>query len=355
MAENTKKFFLDLAGLNTLWEKMKNTFAGKDDVTVLETAVSQLDTDVKTLDNEFDSLSARVDNITPKKETTYSDALNIVDKLSEGTVIKVSTAETIDNKTYAAGLYIVDSHTDGTKFIKYIGTSSGTGEEGGIDGLTTRVETLENSAIKAATIIAGDKTQDVVISENTLMIQYDDIFVTNSESMNALTHSAIAKKFSEIETKIAGIKLGFEIVNELPTDGISLSTIYLKRAEGNSNSYEEYIYIQSIGWEKLGEQTIDVSNFVTNETLSTMLNAYAKTSDVKNYIATAIAEHNATIEAIYATKEEVKAVTDRLDVIEGLSGDWVTEAEILASIQSNEEGSIGRTIAISLNDIEQLN
>lgn len=360
MADNNKKYFLDLGGVIALWNKMKSTFAGKDQVDTLEGNVSDLDDAIKLLDQEIDGLNDVVTSIAPKKENTYSDALAKIDSLPEGVIIKVTTAEELDGKTYAAGLYIVDSDASGNKILKYIGTSSGTGDEEGLTGLTTRVDNLEATVIKGATIIAGENSSQCQIVENTLLIQYDDVFVPNSDSMNALTHSAIAKKFGELERTISGLpKFKIEVVDELPTDSISLSTIYLKKSsEDENNMYSEYIYVQSSGWEKLGEQAIDVSNFVTNEALTTILSAYAKTSEVNNAIKSEIDALNVQIEAKFATKTEVieavSEITERLDAIEALTGDWVTEAEILESIQSNEEGTIGHTIAIPISDIEQL-
>ena len=360
MADNSKKYFLDLGGLNTLWEKIKGTFAEKSDVAAIEGDVSNLSNTVQSLGQEIDSLSEIVVGIAPKKEGTYSEALAKIDSLPEGVIIKIMTAEEVDGVTYASGLYIVDSDANGNKILKYIGTSSGSGDSGDLANLTTRVDDLESIVITGANIVAGESTTQCITNENTLIIQYDDVFVPNSDSMNALTHAAIAKKFGELELTISGIpKFKIEVVDELPTNNISLSTIYLKKSsEEENNLYSEYIYIQNSGWEKLGEQSINISDFVTNETLSNMLTAYAKTADVTKAISTAVSEHNAQIEAKYATKEElnsaVSSLDNRLTVIEGLSGDWTTEAEILKSIQSNEEGSIGHTIAIPIIDIEQL-
>lgn len=352
MAEN-KKLFLDLQGLTTLWEKLKTTFTTKTEFSGLEQTVGGLNTSVGVINEEINSINTHLDTIGPKTGRNYSEALNFAQSLAEGAIIKVTTEETIDNNIYKAGLYIVDS-VNGVKTIKYIGTNDGTGTE--FDSLSDRVSTLENSSITGATIITGDTNNSISVIDNTLLIQYDDVFVPNSESINALTHAAVAKKIGELESVISGLpRFKFEVVDELPTNDISLSTIYLKKVSNNTeNSYEEYIYIQNTGWEKLGEQKLDVSNFVTNDALSTMLTAYAKTSDVTTSIQSAIDEHNAIIAATYATKKELETTNSRIDTLEASLSNYATESSILESLQSNEEGSIGATIAIPLTEIEKL-
>ena len=353
MAEN-KKLFLDLQGLTTLWEKLKTTFTTKTEFSGLEQTVGGLNTSVGVINEEINSINTHLDTIGPKTGRNYSEALNFAQSLAEGAIIKVTENEKIDEIVYNAGLYIVDS-IDGVKTIKFIGTNAGTDNE--FDNLSDRVTNLEQSSITGASILTSDINNPINIIENTLLIQYDDVFVPNSESINALTHAAIAKKFSELESIISGIpRFKFEVVEELPIDNISLSTIYLKKLSNtNENSYEEYIYIQNTGWEKLGEQKLDVSNFVTNEALSTMLTAYAKTSDVTTAIQNAINDHNAIIAANYITKQELETTNSRIDTLETSLSNYATEASILESLQSNEEGSIGATIAIPLTEIEKLN
>lgn len=62
-------------------------------------------------------------------------------------------------------------------------------------------------------------------------------------------------------------RLNFEVVDELPTEGIGLSTIYLvkKGSGGNgkpSDVYCEYIYADG-KWELIGDTDIDLSNYYT--------------------------------------------------------------------------------------------
>ena len=170
---------------------------------------------------------------------------------------------------------------------------------------------------------------------------YDDEVVVNSDSVNALTHRAIARKFGDLEAMIS-TKLRFELVDTLPESDISLSTIYIVKnnSDVEDNLYTEYIYLQNKGWESLGEQKIAFDNYVTKDFLSTALNDYATTGYVDHAVSTAKTEVLASVADTlkgYATIGDIAGFT--------------TEANILASIQS---GAIGEAIAITDAQIEAL-
>ena len=71
------------------------------------------------------------------------------------------------------------------------------------------------------------------------------------------------KADSELSEKISAIpKFAIEVVNELPTSDISVSTVYLLKTSDTEtgNLYTEYIYVNN-AWEKLGTQTLDLSDY----------------------------------------------------------------------------------------------
>lgn len=65
---------------------------------------------------------------------------------------------------------------------------------------------------------------------------------------------------NEIDEKISKIpKFSIEVVQELPTNNISATTVYLlKSSDETGNLYTEYIYVNN-NWEKLGAQLLDLS------------------------------------------------------------------------------------------------
>lgn len=70
-----------------------------------------------------------------------------------------------------------------------------------------------------------------------------------------------------IDTMIAP-NLRFAVVQSLPSENISGTTIYLvpKSQSENQNVYDEYVYIATVAtphWEKIGDTTVDLSNYYT--------------------------------------------------------------------------------------------
>lgn len=69
---------------------------------------------------------------------------------------------------------------------------------------------------------------------------------------------------TEIDNMISTIpKFSIRVVDELPTEDISPTTIYLLRVEGDDH-FEEWVYIDN-EWDKLGDGNIDLSDYATYE------------------------------------------------------------------------------------------
>lgn len=79
-----------------------------------------------------------------------------------------------------------------------------------------------------------------------------------------------------------GINTNFQIVDSLPTENISTSTIYLvpSTKPEAENIYDEYIYVNG-NWEHIGSTSIDLSDYVTK----TYFNQNVSDA-TKNYITT---------------------------------------------------------------------
>jgi hypothetical protein len=410
---NTPKYFLDLVGLTALWNKIKATFADKEQtqssIDNINSNITDLDTRLQVVDSEVNDLETTVLTIAPREVNYYADAVEASKSLAVGTTIKVNYPETsAEDETpsgYSTGIYIVT----GVGEIKYLSTSDGDVDASDITAIGNRVDELESSVIKSATIIdenGDDLGTTFSVVDNVLLIAHDDEFDINSESVKSLTHRAVAAKFRNIESSLTKIpKFKISVVDELPTSEISLSTIYLLRNADTStnNLFTEYIYVEltkdnpetaedesKYGWEKLGEQTLVVEDIVTNDqlnqTLSLALAEYAKTADVQTLITNATNDIKLnilqTVEETYATKAEVEEVSKEienitLDLDKYLTKDdaannyltivdaadtylskeqaeqkgWVTEADILNSIQT---GHIGEVIIITEEQIEQM-
>lgn len=402
---DTQKYFLDLSGLTTLWNKIKATFADKDktekEIAAINTNVGTLSTKIDGVDNDVTALETTVLTIAPREVDYYSQAVETSKSLAVGTIINVKSDKTsLEDETpsgFSKGLYVVT----GKGTIEFISTSDGDADGSSITVLGERVATLEGSVVKSATIVDQTGKQlgtNYDVSNNVLLVAHDDTFELNSDSVRALTHRAIATKFRDLENVISGIpKFKISVVDELPKYEISTSTIYLVRNKTNvteKNLFTEYIYVQNGtsegAWEKLGEQTLDVGDIVTNAQLnnaiSTALASYAKTSEMQTYVeqkVTAVkTDILSEVKSTYATKEDVAdlekeledvtgsldsyltkneasttylskndAAKDYLSKNEASSKGWMTEAEIITSIQL---GEIGKAIAITTTQIDDI-
>lgn len=343
MAETneTKKQFLDFGGLQILWGKMKSTFALKGDVEAVGSRLTTAEENITNLTKDIESVEAITLSYAPKAVENYSEALAAVDNIQAGQIFIVNSDETVDDVTYKEGFYIVDND----KTLHYIGTTTG-GSDSEIATLRNRIATLESQIITSGNIQTADGTHlsGITIADNSLIMIYDDAVVADSDSVNALTHRAVAAKFAEVEGMISAVpKFKIEVVDALPELGWSLSTIYLVKntVEQTSNLYTEYIYIENKGWEKLGEQTIVLDNYVTKDfltgTMNTALADYAKTADVNDLIAATKTEILGTVESTYAKKTDIVGM--------------MTESDIITSIQ---EGEIGKAITIGEDQINSL-
>ena len=78
---------------------------------------------------------------------------------------------------------------------------------------------------------------------------------------------------SEIDAMVSAIpKFAIEVVNSLPVQDISATTVYLLTVQNGEqgNLYDEYIHVGQ-NWEKLGTQTVDLSGYYTSAQVDALL------------------------------------------------------------------------------------
>ena len=120
-------------------------------------------------------------------------------------------------------------------------------------------------------------------------LQNDSKFQTDTQVSQSIT-TALQNYYTKTDTYTktevnaaiaAANHLKFQVVEQLPTQDISSTTIYLvAKAEPNGqDGYTEYLYVDS-KWEVLGDTDIDLSGYVTTESLTSTLANYVKTSDM---------------------------------------------------------------------------
>ena len=157
---------------------------------------------------------------------------------------------------------------------------------------------------------ASDINWDVDIPSSSLP---DDVYTKGQ------TDAAIASAVAE-----AG-HLSRSVVEELPPTGED-NVIYMvsKPDGGSQNVYEEYMYING-QFEKIGTSEVDLSNYVTNASLTSRLEGYATTESLDSYLTKEAASSTyltegdladyATSTALQETLTQAKQYADSQDAV----------------------------------------
>lgn len=114
----------------------------------------------------------------------------------------------------------------------------------------------------------------------------DGVFITNA--VNGLANYYLKSETytkTEINNLISVIpKFAISVVNSLPTQDISTTTIYLVPSTSETTDiYKEYIYVNN-AWELLGIQKADLTNYYTKTETDTLLSNKADSSTVSNFV-----------------------------------------------------------------------
>lgn len=125
---------------------------------------------------------------------------------------------------------------------------------------------------------SGVNPQDYYTKEEVDALVAD--FITNT--VDDLTNYYLkSETYTQTEiNNLIGQITSFEVVATLPVSDIKTNVIYLLGPIGSgSDRYEEYIYSNN-AWVKIGETSIDLSNYVTITQLNTALGFYTPTAQL---------------------------------------------------------------------------
>ena len=129
----------------------------------------------------------------------------------------------------------------------------------------------------------GGDLSDYYTKEQTNALIQDFITASTSDLVNYFLKSETYTR-SEIEALVGQIT-SFEVVATLPVSDIKTNVIYLLGPIGTgADRYEEYIYSNNT-WVKIGETSIDLSNYVTITQLNTALGFYTTTQQLQTLLA----------------------------------------------------------------------
>ena len=147
--------------------------------------------------------------------------------------------------------------------LNNLGIAGPKGEDGvGIQSIVMNenfelIITLTNGNVYVSPILKGPKGDSVEYDDTELRAEIDDRYTKE-----------------EVDNMISVIpKFAIAVVNSLPIEEISTTTVYLlpNNSGETSNLYDEYIYTTQ--WEKLGTQTVDLSNYPTTNEMNAAIDA----------------------------------------------------------------------------------
>lgn len=240
---------------------------------------------------------------------------------------------------------------------------------GNDEEILERIATIEEDYLKAT-----DKQELIEsIEKNTSAITALQTAVNNVYTKTE-TDAAIASAIGS-----AGHLKRVIVENEsLPTENIDPDTIYMVKfsAEGDDR-YQEWMYIND-SWEIIGDTRVDLSDYVTSDTLNdyytitevnTILENYYTESEIVNILKDySTAEE---ISKIYVTQESIEqdlsayakssavneALAKKVDAVEGSRLITTDEADKLDSIQSGAQVNIINSVDetyFSIDDAKKL-
>lgn len=227
--------------------KLEGITAGATKTEIDDTSVS--DTKVWSSRKIDTQISGKQNTLTPGTRISINPSTNTISAESE-----IDDSSSANNTTYSSSK--IDEIINGFTDIDDTETSSNsTWSSNKIDS------ELDN---KQDVLSAGSR---ISFSGNTISAdsEIDDTANTSTNTWSA----------SKINAVIAALnKLSLAIVQTLPTEDISTTTIYLvpKSTLQTNNVYDEYVYINS-SWEAIGSTEIDMSGYVRESDLVAITNS----------------------------------------------------------------------------------
>lgn len=237
------------------------------------------------------------------KKMASSVASGITEVQTDGANIRFKTANnewfsvslnSVSNATVSATGHLIIELTDGTTIdagvlpVGPMDTALSTTSENGVQNkvVTTALNGKQNilTAGTGVTIDTTDPSNPEIsanvdytnlINKPTKLSDFtnDQDFIDNT--VDNLTNYYLKTETytqTEVDTLIGQLtSLNVEIVEELPTEDISTTTIYLINVSGTTN-YAQWMYINN-AWSNIGNTSVDLSNYYTKGQADTLLDS----------------------------------------------------------------------------------
>lgn len=237
------------------------------------------------------------------KKMASSVASGITEVQTDGTNIRFKTAEgewftvrlnSVEDATVSGTGHLIIELTDGTTIdagVLPVGTMdtalSATSENGVQNKVITAALNGKQNVLTAGTGVAIDTTDPAnptisanvdytnLVNKPTKLSDFtnDEGFIDNT--VNNLTNYYLKTQTytqAEVNDLISHLaSLTVEIVETLPTQDISTTTIYLVNVPGTTN-YAQWMYINNT-WSNIGNTSVDLTNYYTKTQTDTLLDS----------------------------------------------------------------------------------
>ena len=217
---------------------------------------------------------------------------------------------------------IVDA--DGTKTATILDGDDADCTWGNITGTLSDQTDLKNALdakadVSSLATVATTGDYDDLIDKPTIPTKVSDLsndlnFIDNT--VNNLTNyytSSNTYTKTEVDNLIGTVSsLNIEVVQTLPTQDISTSTIYLvpNSSQGTNNYYDEYIYVSN-SWELIGSTQVDLSNYYTKTETDTLLSTKANVSSIPSKTSDLTNDSNFVSDASYVHTDNNYTTTEK--------------------------------------------
>ena len=155
--------------------------------------------------------------------------------------------------------------------IKYNDKSGSTPQEILLAGISS-VDQILNGTSKNA--IANKAVYNALADKIEVTVENLTNFYNKSQTYNKTEIRALVDAIST---------LTIEVVNSLPTQDISTTTIYFLKQSG-TNVYDQYVYVNN-AWVKIGDTQIDLSGYMTTAAFNIAIADYYDKSAIDTMIA----------------------------------------------------------------------
>jgi len=207
-----------------------------------------------------------VPGYTPQKGIDYFTASEIND-IKNDVETSVKTDLDFDNTISEINQDITDLQNNKVDKVQGKGLSTNdytTEEKNKLASLENYDDTEVKTDINNLKTNKADKSE---IPEKTSELTNDSGYITNAVD-NLLNYYKKNETFTkqEVNDLISAITtMDLRVVEELPTQDISTTTIYLvpKNPSETNNAYDEYIYVSN-NWEFIGSTEVDLTDYVKN-------------------------------------------------------------------------------------------